>query len=526
MTKRIFRSAFLVAVLVLLASFALIFGVLYEYNARAQFQMLSTQASLASQGVSNEGMAYFDGLDTTGYRLTWISGDGTVLFDSRADASTMETHLDREEIQEALAGGRVSVTQSSVLALILGLLQPTLVVIGIALLLSVLLAGRLSRRIVRPLNDLNLDEPLENDVYEELAPLLTRIERQQRRIQSQMEELRHRRDEFSAITGSMSEGLVLLNEKGVVVSINRSASRLFGSDGNLIGRDMLTVDRSRAMRDLIAGAREGRHVETYKDFGSGRYQMNASPILSGGAPAGIVILAFEVTEKMLAEKQRREFSANVSHELKTPLQSILGSAELIENGLVKPEDMPRFVGRIRSEAGRLMALIDDVIRLSQLDEGAVGLPRESVDLAQLTREAADSLSEAAAARGVRLETHGQGVVVNGVRRLLWEIVYNLCENAIKYNVENGSVDVKVEANAAGEVTLTVADTGIGIAPEHHSRVFERFYRVDKSHSRETGGTGLGLSIVKHAAAVLGASIDLKSREGAGTTVSVRFPADR
>ncbi len=549
MTKKIFHSIFLVVLAVLLASFLIISYVLYGNFTYVQESHLKAQAALAAQGVDNEGAGYFQGLDTSGYRLTWVSSDGTVLYDSSADAKTMGNHLDREEIREALENGageserysstlaertlyraqrlsdgtvvRVSVTQDSVLALLLGMLNPMLFVLLGAVVISILLARRLSRRIVAPLNEMDLEQPLENNAYEELSPLLTRIERQHRQIKSQLEELSRRQDEFSAVTGSMSEGLILLNEHSAILSINPAAARLFGVDAGCVGRDMLIVDRSLAMQELVKAAQAGKHDETVVNLRGREYQINASPVLSGGSVAGVVLLTFDVTEKALAEKQRREFTANVSHELKTPLQSILGSAELIENGLVKSADMPRFVGHIRSEASRLMALISDIIRLSQLDEG-VSLPMEDADLKALAVDVAEALSEQVKARGVTLEIHGESAPVRGVKRLLWEIVYNLCLNAIQYNRENGRVDVTI-AREASCVALTVADTGIGISPQHQSRVFERFYRVDKSHSKETGGTGLGLSIVKHAAQYHNATIDLQSAPGKGTSITVRFP---
>lgn len=549
MTKRIFRSIFLVSFAVFFACLVLIMGVLYSYFTAIEQNQLVVQTSLAAQGVSKEGTAYFDGLDTAGYRLTWIAADGTVLYDTKVDAATMENHSDREEVQEALQNGsgesqrysatlaektlyraqllpdgsiiRVSVTQYTVLTLLLGMLQPILIVLALAIILSVVLAKRLSRRIVAPLNQLNLDQPLENDVYEELSPLLTRIEHQHRHIRDQLEELKHKRSEFATVTDSMSEGLILLNEAGVILSINPAAARLFGTDTAYVGRDMLTVDRSVAMQHLLSIAQAGQRGEIVTNLMGGQYQINASPVLSDLKVTGIVLLAFNVTQKVLAEQQRREFTANVSHELKTPLQSILGAAELIENQLVKSEDLPAFAGRIRTEASRLVTLIDDIIRLSQLDEGAA-LPQENVDLKALADEVAQSLTAQASTRNITIRVLGERAIIKGVRRLLWEIIYNLCDNAIKYNVPNGQVNLTVSLGVQN-ATLTVADTGIGIPTEQQSRVFERFYRVDKSHSKQTGGTGLGLSIVKHAAQYHGAAVELQSEPGKGTSIQIRFP---
>ena len=549
MTKRIFRSIFLVALAVLLACLILVMGVLYEYFTNMQRNTLAAQMTLAAQGVQEGGLDYLIGLEDSTYRLTWVQADGTVLYDSQADETVMENHADREEIQEALVSGvgeserisatlaektlyravrladdsvlRIGVTQYTVVTLLLGMLQPIAIVLLAAIVLSVILAKRVSKQITEPLNALDLDRPLENETYEELSPVLTRMERQHRQINSQLEQLRQKQDEFTAITGSMSEGLILLDDKNTILSINPAAARLFGADAGCIGQNMLTVDRHLAMQKLVADAQAGTRGETVAELAGGAYQIDASPVLSNRKIIGVCILAFDITEKAQAEQKRREFSANVSHELKTPLQSIMGSAELIENGLVKPEDLPRFVGHIRSEASRLVTLIDDIIRLSQLDEGGE-LPEETVDLTTLAKEVADTLSGVADAKNVTLSVQGEPTQMQGVRRLLYEIVYNLCENAIKYNVDGGSVTVSVSKESDG-VLLSVADTGIGIPPEAKGRIFERFYRVDKSHSKESGGTGLGLSIVKHAAQHHHADICVDSTVGKGTTIQVCFP---
>ncbi len=549
MTKRIFRSIFLVASVVLLASFLIIMGVLYEYFTNMRKSELKVETALAAHGVENEGLAYFEGLNTENYRITWVAADGAVLYDSEADAASMENHAERQEIRDALESGigeserasetlaektlycaerlsdgtvlRVSVMQYTVLALMLGMLRPICVVLGVALILSAVLAHRLSKMTVEPLNALDLDSPLENDVYEELTPLLTRIERQHRQIRTQYEELTRKQDEFVAVTDGMSEGLILMNEKGVILSINRSAMRLFQTTPDRVGRDILTVDRSLAMQRLLSEAQNGRHGETVMALGGGEFQVNSSPVVSDGRIIGMCIFAFDITEKARAEKQRREFSANVSHELKTPLHSIMGSAELLEEGLVEQEDVPRFVGHIRAEAARLVELVNDIIRLSQLDENEE-LPREDVDLRALAEEAAAALADEAKSKDVAVEVRGNHLGITGVRRLLYEIVYDLCDNAIKYNVSGGRVEIAL-SKERGETVLAVSDTGIGIPPEAQGRVFERFYRVDQSHSKETGGTGLGLSIVKHAAQYHNAKIELESEPGKGTLVRVRFP---
>lgn len=550
MTKRIFRSIFLVAFAVLLACLILIMGVLYEYFTTMQRSTLSAQAALAAQGVQNEGLAYFDGLEDSTYRLTWVQADGSVLYDSKADEITMENHIDRKEIQDALRTGagesertsatlaektlyravrlsdgsvlRVGVTQYTVVTLLLGMLQPIAIVLLVTIILSVFLAKRASKQITEPLCALDLDRPLENETYEELSPVLTQIEQQHHQINNQLAQLRQKQDEFSAITSCMSEGLILLDQQNTIVSINPAAARLFGADTVCIGQNLQTVDRHIAIQRLVTAAQEGTRGEMTVALAGGEYQINVNPVFSNENIIGVCILAFDVTEKVQAEQMRREFSANVSHELKTPLQSIMGAAELIESGLMKPEDLPRFAGHIRSEASRLVTLIDDIIRLSQLDEGGE-LPVESIDLTALVKEAADTLSSAAEAKNVTLSIQGAPTQVRGVRRLLYEIIYNLCDNAIKYNVDGGRVTMSVSTEPDG-ILLSVADTGIGIPPEAQSRIFERFYRVDKSHSKESGGTGLGLSIVKHAAQHHRADIRVDSAVGKGTTIRVLFPA--
>ena len=549
MTRRIFKSIFGVSFLLLLCCLAVVTALLYSYFTNVQKKALVTETQLAAQGVEKNGRAWFAGLTADGYRLTWISADGTVLYDTQADASTMENHAQREEIKEALATGsgesvrssatlgtkelyraqklpdgsvlRAAVTQQTAWSLVVGMLPPFCAILLAALVIALLLAGSLSRRIVGPLNALDLDRPLENDAYPELSPLLTRIERQHRQIDDQLAELGDKKNEFETITGNMSEGLVLLDRRGYVLSINRAAMRLFGTNEGCVGCDMLAVNRSPEMQKLLADALAGKRAEAVLPLAGGSYEVNAGPVLSNGETRGACLLAFDVTEKAALEEQRREFSANVSHELKTPLQSIMGSAELIENGLVKPADLPQFAGRIRTESARLVTLIDDIIRLSQLDEGGE-LPFETVDLRELADEAVSLLRPEAEKKNVALSLAGESVRVNGVRRLLHEIVYNLCDNAVKYNVEGGSVKITVGRDG-GSAVLTVADTGIGIPKEAQSRVFERFYRVDKSHSKETGGTGLGLSIVKHAAQLHAAQLELSSEPGKGTTITVRFP---
>ena len=551
MTKRIFRATLLVGVAVLIASLALVMGVLYSYFGRVQESQLRDELSLAAVGVEKNGTDYLAELHSDQYRITWLRADGVVIYDTQADAETMENHAQRQEVRQALATGegessrysstllqktvyyarllpdgtvlRLSAVRVTAGVLILNMLQPILLVLAAALILSGVLAGRLARRITEPLNRLDLEHPLENDTYEELAPLLRRMEHQRRQIDQQMGELRQRSEEFDQITGSMNEGLVLLDEAGTILSINPAARRLLDADGDCVGQDFLTVDRDVTMSDALRQAAEQGHSEFRGERNGREYQFDVTRIQTEGRTAGTVLLVFDVTERAFAERNRREFTANVSHELKTPLQGIIGSAELLENGMVKQEDVPRFVGYIRSEAQRLVTLIGDIIRLSQLDEGEP-MPTESVELLAVAREAAENLRSAAEAKRVTVDVTGQPASVSGVRRLLYEIVFNLCDNAIKYNTDGGRVEVEV-ACEGGTAAVTVRDTGIGIPPEHQSRVFERFYRVDKSHSKASGGTGLGLSIVKHAVQYHHGAIQLKSEVGKGTEIRVTFPVE-
>ena len=550
MTSRIFKSIVTVAAVILCVSLLFIMGVLYGYACDVQTMQLKDELSIAAAGTEKAGLSFLEDLDAKNYRLTWIQPDGTVKFDTHAESGRMENHLQREEIQQALGYGsgsavrksdtllekrmyeakrlsdgsvlRISASQKTLIVLLAGMLHPVCLVAVLAIILSALLAHRVSCKIVEPLNQLDLEHPLENNTYEELSPLLVRIQQQHKEISSQMQALRQKNDELEQITANMREGLVLLDRNGVVLSINPAARKLFHADGDCVGTPFLRVERKSEITSAVEAAfRDGLHE--LKTQRKGRiYQFLFSRITSGEETIGLVILALDITETENAEQNRREFTANVSHELKTPLQAIIGSAELLENGLVKPEDTQRFIGNIRKEATRLVSLIEDVIRLSHLDEG-VEMPKEDVDILDIAEEITESLRLAAEEKKVTMQVSGQHCTVPGVRGLVFEIVQNLCSNAVKYNVEGGRVDVTV-IKRGGSVVLTVADTGIGIPREHQSRVFERFYRVDKSHSRASGGTGLGLSIVKHAAQYHNADIQLESTPGKGTTIRVVFPA--
>lgn len=547
MTNKILKSILSVAVAILMSSLVIITGVLYQYFGSVQKSQLKDELALAACATERLGQSYLEDLDSERYRLTWVDADGMVLFDSHADAETMENHADREEIKEALVSGtgssirqsstlteqtiyeatrledgsvlRISVSRATALVLVIGMLQSITIVLVIAIVLSAWLAHRMAKRVVEPLNNLNLDEPLENDVYEELSPLLHRIHAQHMEIKRQMRTLKHKQDEFDQITGNMKEALVLLDNTGRILSINPAAKTLFNTGIACIGADILTIDRKQNMRLALEEAKAQGHSD-FRDKKNGKeYQFDLSRIDSDEKNHGMVILAFDITEQVNAEHNRQEFTANVSHELKTPLQSIIGSAELLGNGIVKEEDIPRFVGHIHKEASRLVTLIDDIIRLSQLDEG-IEMPHEDVSLRMLSEEVCETLSDAARIKNISLEVIGDGVI-NGVYRLLYEVIYNLCDNAIKYNNPGGSVKVLVEQKA-GMICLRVQDTGIGISAEHQDKIFERFYRVDKSHSKQSGGTGLGLSIVKHAVQYHHGKITVESEPNKGTTISIVF----
>ncbi len=552
MTKKIFHSILLVACTVLLACYLVILTSLNDYFTSLRKSQLKTQLSFASTAVEDEGIEYLKNLENGEYRLTLIDTDGTVLYDTNADAATMENHSDRREFQEAFLSGygeshrysrtlteqtyyfakklsddrvlRISTSQVTIVSLLLGMLQPLLVITFLAILLSVFLAKRASRNLVRPLNNLDLNDPLSNDVYEELSPLLRHMAQQNKQIALQMDELSRSQNEFNAITSNMSEGLIVLNKDGVVVSLNTAARKIFEAEEDSIGKDFLTIDRtpeiSRAIKETLSGKKQELEYEK-----NGRnYDLCINQIVEKDEVIGVLLLAIDNTEKIQAEQNRREFTANVSHELKTPLQSIIGSADLIESGLVKPEDMPRFIGHIKTDAARLVSLVSDIIRLSQLDENTE-MNWETVDALSVAKEALEMVGPIAESRNISLTIKGEPAPLNSVHKLLYDIIYNLCDNAVKYNKEGGFVKVDVKT-AGDKVQVAVSDNGVGIAPADQSRVFERFYRVDKSHSRESGGTGLGLSIVKHAVAYLKGSISLESTLGKGTTITVSFPAEK
>jgi len=544
MTSKIFRSTVFVAVVVLLCSLGIVIGVLYNHFTGVQVQQLKDELSLAVTGTEQYGNAFLENVEADRFRVTWIDTDGTVLFDTQVDQTAMENHADREEIQEAFETGsgsavrnsstlteqtyyeacrltdrtvlRISTNQASAWALMMDLLWPIILIAVLAIGLSLILARRMAKNIVEPMNNLDLEHPLSNDTYEELSPLLRRINQQHLQIDAQMRKLQRKTDEFIQITSHMQEGLVVLDKETHIRSINSAAMKVFCAEESCVGSSFFQVNRCNSLRQALNDALDRGHGSVMQELEGRVYRFDMSSIQSDGNLLGAVILAVDVTESQNAEQMRREFSANVSHELKTPLQGIIGSAELLESGMVKPEDTSRFVGHIRKEASRLVNLIEDIIRLSQLDEG-VELPAEQVDMLQLAEDVKEILAPSAAEKNVKIDVTGNGFTFKGVRRMLHEVVYNLCDNAIKYNVPGGNVTIHAENNR-----LVVSDTGIGIPAEHKDRIFERFYRVDKSHSKASGGTGLGLSIVKHAAAYHKAEITLESTPGKGTAITIQF----
>ncbi|MFR2516264.1 ATP-binding protein [Ruminococcus sp.] len=554
MTRKIFQSMIAVVVSVLLLSLALITSVLYEHFESAMLDQMRTTASFVEQGVKEDGMKYLDEMSSSQCRITWIEADGTVKFDNRSDPGTMENHADRAEVKEALENEsgtsirrsstlsehtlyyakrmqdgtvlRLAMSQRSVLFLMGGMISPVVFIFLAACALAGVLSYRVSKKIVKPLGSIDLQHPEQVETYDELSPFLQRIAAQNREIRSQMEEIRKQQQEFSMITENMSEGLFVVDRNYQILSYNRSAVRIFGMAPESVPENLLAVNRSEGFRSVVDSALKGRHAQENLELDGRVYQIIASPVCQQEDAldlVGAVILTLDVTEKEAQEQYRREFTANVSHELKTPLTSISGIAEIIRNGIVRPEDIPHFAGKIYDESQRLITLIGDIIKLSRLDENQVPMERESVDLLETARDVVQQLASVARKNGVTLVTNGSHGVVNGVRQVLGEMVYNLCENAVKYNRPGGRVWVDVR-QAADHVELCVKDTGIGIPAAEQGRIFERFYRVDKSHSKAVGGTGLGLSIVKHGAALHHATIHVDSEPGEGTAITLTFPA--
>ena len=550
MTKKIFKSIMFVCALVLAVGLAAVMGILYRNFDGQMRKELSKEAAYLEYGVEQQGVDYLKNIKDKSARITYIDQDGTVLFDNEADVSEMKNHSDRTEFQKAEKYGagessrysdtlsektiyyalrlkdgtvlRVSGTQDSVLALVENLIFPLCGLLCLMLILSGIMASAISKRIVKPINELDLESPEENRIYEELSPLLSKIHRQNREIQNQLELAKQQQEEFALITENMQEGLIVIDKYTMILSANSSAWNLFHIDRVCQGESVYCLDREEEFRHAIEQVLSGEHTELVLKLNGSDIQLIANPVIRDKKTEGAVVLLVNVTEKLERESLRREFSANVSHELKTPLTSISGFAEIMQGGLVKNEDIPKFAGRIYKESQRLLQLFEDVIQISQLDEEKTSYVWEPVDVYQVCKNAFESLKEKAKRLNVHLYICGERMKMEAVRTLLEEAIYNVCDNAIKYNRNDGSVSVFL-TQTAQEIQIVVKDTGVGIPKEDQDRVFERFYRVDKSHSKEIGGTGLGLSIVKHAVGALKGSVILRSEEGNGTEICMKFP---
>ena len=539
-----------VCALVLTVGLAAVMGILYSNFDGQMRKELSKEAAYLAYGVEQQGVDYLKNIKDKSARITYIDQDGIVLFDNEADVSEMKNHSDRTEFQKAEKYGagessrysdtlsektiyyalrlkdgtvlRVSGTQDSVLALVENLIFPLCGLLCLMLILSGIMASAISKRIVKPINELDLESPEENQIYEELSPLVSKIHRQNREIQNQLELAKQQQEEFALITENMQEGLIVIDKYTMILSANSSAWNLFHMDRVCQGESVYCLDREEEFRHAIEQVLSGEHTELVLKLNGSDIQLIANPVIRDKKTEGAVVLLVNVTEKLERESLRREFSANVSHELKTPLTSISGFAEIMQGGLVKCEDIPQFAGRIYKESHRLLQLVEDVIQISQLDEEKTSYTWESVDVYQVCKNAFESLKEKAKRLNVHLYICGEYMKMEAVRTLLEEAVYNVCDNAIKYNRNDGSVSVFL-TQTAQEIHIVVKDTGVGIPKEDQDRVFERFYRVDKSHSKEIGGTGLGLSIVKHAVGALKGSVILRSEEGNGTEICMKFP---
>ena len=548
MVNKIFRSNFFTSMLILLVSFCLIFGVLFSYFEAQMFTELESEAGYISYAVKNEGTDFIDNFNEKGKRITWVSSDGTVLADTKADAEELENHADRKEIADALKNGkgtssrysntlmqktlyyaeklddgtilRVSTTQNSVVIILLGLLQPLIIIIVLALIISIFLSYRLSKAIIKPINELDLDNPAANETYEELTPLLKKMSAQKKTIDKQIKEAEQKQEEFKLITENMSEGLLVIDKDSNVLSYNQAAIRLLEISDVKSG-SVLAFNRSKGFRSVVEKALSGERAENDITHDENTYNLIANPVYENDKIIGAVIVIIDITESVKREQLRQEFTSNVSHELKTPLTSISGFAEMMKSGGTPDETVVDFSTSIYDEAQRLITLVSDIMKISELDEGVIPFEKEQVDLRELSKDIIKRLAPVANKQNITLNVIGDTAYVSGTKKILDEMIYNLCDNAIKYNKENGTVDVIINESKS-KVNLTVRDTGIGIPQGEQSRVFERFYRVDKSHSKHVGGTGLGLAIVKHAAAYHDAEISLESIVGKGTSVTIGF----
>lgn len=548
MIKKIFRSTFFATLGVLLVTLFMVVGLLYGYFTQVQKEQLQTETALAAQGVSLEGQDYFNELKMSNVRITWVDNQGKVLYDNESDAQIMDNHANREEIKEALKDGygesvrysktlttqslysaqrldngtviRLSVTRHSILVLLFRMFQPLFLILVLAFLLSLWLSHSIAKSIVLPLNRLDLDHPLENDAYEEISPLLRRIARHQKEVTEREVLIEQRQSEFDTIISKIKEGMILLDNNCRIISINQAAQDILQTDQTCLGKDMLQILRNLSLNNWLEKGLQGRKQEGILQLDDAHYKVMVRPIQSEDKVTGLAILFFDVTDQLQAEELRREFTANVSHELKTPLHLISGYSEMLASDVVAQKDVPQFAEKIHSESQRMIQLVEDIIKLSHLDESEE-LAMEPVNLYQISEKVLDSLSAKANERHINLHLLGEPAYITGNHALIHSLIYNLCDNAIIYNRDKGDVTVNVTSNE-DNIVLTVQDTGVGIAKDEQERIFERFYRVDKSRSKKLGGTGLGLSIVKHAVNQHHADIKVESQLGLGTKMTVTF----
>ncbi|MCI5794012.1 MAG: ATP-binding protein [Ruminococcus sp.] len=550
MFKKIFRSSLLTAMIVLLASIFLIMGILHGIFENQLEDQLQKETAFVATAIENEGISYFDNLSKDGDRVTLIDKDGTVLADSQVDVSKLENHGDREEVKQAETEGRgqsvrysstmtektvyyaqkldngqilrISADQFTIVTILLGISQPIAIVVIAAIVLSLILSTNVAKHIVEPINDLDLDDPMENTVYDELSPLLRKIAHQNSTIEEQLKEARQKQEEFRIITDNMSEGFIVIDNQMKILTYNAAALKLFGAEQKT-PENILALSRSKPFRDAIYKSLDGEHSQAEMTTDERVYSIISNPVYDTEQEViGAVIVVIDITEISRREQLRREFTSNVSHELKTPLTSISGFAEIMKSGGTDEATVVDFSRSIYDEAQRLVSLVSDIIKLSELDDGTIEYEPETVDLYTLSLEIASRLSPQAQEKKIHFTVNGEKAEITGVRKILDEIIFNLCDNAVKYNRSGGDVKVSVK-NSADTVTVTVSDTGIGIPTVQQNRVFERFYRVDKARSKSIGGTGLGLSIVKHGVMYHNAQISLESKENEGTTVVINFP---
>lgn len=546
MTKKIFRTTLSASLGIVLVTILMIMGFLYNYFNRIQREQLRTQTALASQGISFEGKDYFENLKTSNVRITWVDNKGQVLYDTQSDAKHMKNHANRQEIKEAIKSGygestrwsatlteksiyaaqrlnngtivRLSVAQQTIFYLLLGMMSPLAIIILLAIILSVLIARYIAKKVSEPLNNIDLDHPLSNDSYEEITPLLRRLDSHQSKIQHQKLLLQKRQKEIDTIISKIKEGMILLDDQARIVSINAEALKLFQINDDWHGRFMMEVSRDLTLKDLIDQGLKGKKKEANIDIENNHYRVLVRPTTDNNRVTGLVVLLFDVTDQLQMEQLQREFTANVSHELKTPLHVISGYSELLANQMVPNEEVPQFAAKIHKESERLVKLVEDIINLSHLDEQEK-LPQETVNLYDLTQKVLEGLQAKADKKHIQINFNGEEAILRGNPVLLNSLVYNLCDNALTYNHEKGQVNVTLK-NSPDTITLEVSDMGLGIAEKDKKRIFERFYRVDKSRSKIVGGTGLGLSIVKSALDFHNGSIKVDSHLGQGTTMTV------